>query len=204
MATLITDSDLEERLRAEREERGLDHHDEVWEGIYFMPPIANDDHQFLSTRLAAILEIVIGMRNLGQVRAGVNVSDRDVDWVCNYRVPDVAVFLNGTSAVNRNTHWVGGPDFAIEILSENDRSRAKLDFYASVGIRELLLVDRDPWCLELYRLQNGRLNEVGRLESPASPPLVSEVVPLTFRMIPGGARPQIEVWSRDLNQTWLV
>ena len=100
---------------------------------------------------------VIWESRLGKVMAGVNVSDREHGWKKNYRCPDVVVFLNHTKAVDCDTFWFGGPDFAVEIASPGDRSREKLEFYAKVGTRELLLVDRKPWSLELYRLDGEKL-----------------------------------------------
>jgi Uma2 family endonuclease len=204
MAMLVCDPFVEERLRAEREAKGLDLWDEVWEGMYVMAPLANDEHQFLQTRLATILDFVVGLAGKGEVRAGVNVSDRIEQWEHNYRCPDVAVFLNGGAARNCGTHWVGGPDFAIEVTSPKDKSRDKLDFYAAVGVHELLLIDRDPWSLVHYALQGGALVEVGRSTPPSSLRLESTVVPLSLRLLAGGARPTIEVIHRDSGQKWLV
>ena len=93
---------------------------------------------------------------------GVNVSDREVKWTKNYRCPDVAVFLPGNPAKDRGTHWFGGPDFAVEVISPTTGPGKKFAFYAKVGVRELLLVDRKPWALELYRLQDGVLKLVGK------------------------------------------
>jgi Uma2 family endonuclease len=139
--------------------------------------------------------VVVG--GLGKVRPNVNISDRDEGWTENYRGPDVAVFLHGTKAVNRKTHWVGGPDFAIEILSEGDRAREKLDFYAKVRVRELLLIDRDPWRLELYRLALRRLGLMGTSTPKEGKALPSRVLPLTFRLVADRPRPTIEVVNAD-------
>ena len=204
MAALIRDPDLEEQIRAERSAKGLDRWDEVWEGTYVMPPLPNDEHQFLQSRLNTILDLVVGMRELGDIRAGVNISDRTDDWTKNYRCPDVAVFLKGTKAKRLQTHWLGGPDFAVEIVSPDDSSRDKLDFYSSVGVRELLIIDRAPWKLELYRLDRCRLIETGHSVSTSPNLLRSEVVPLSFRLIPGGARPAIEGTHHDGVQRWKV
>src|SRR5262245_28711211 len=84
------------------------------------------------------------------VYAGVNISDREVNWTDNYRFPDVAVFEAGNRAKNCGSHFCGGPDLAIEIVSHGDRSRQKLGFYAQVGVRELWIVDREPWKTEIY------------------------------------------------------
>lgn len=204
MSTLIRNPDLEEQLRAERHAKGLDRWDEVWEGVYVVPPYPNDEHQFLQSRLNTILDLVIGMPGLGEVRAGVNVSDRIDDWTKNYRCPDLAVFLNGTKARNLKTHWLGGPDFAIEIVSPDDSSRDKLEFYASVGVRELLIIDRAPWKLELYRLSGKQLVEVARSISTSSDKIDSQVVPLSFLLVPGGARASIEVTHADGVQRWSI
>ena len=204
MPTLVRDKFVEDEIRAERQARGADRWDEVWEGIYVMAPLPNDEHQFLQSRLNTILDVTVGLGGTGEVRAGVNVSDREQDWKQNYRCPDVAVFMRGTGARNMGTFWLGGPDFAVEIVSPNDASRDKFEFYASVGVRELLIVDRDPWQVELYRLEGGQLAELGRSTASDSNTLRSEVVPLSFRLIAGAARPSIEVTHHDGVQRWTV
>ena len=140
-----------------------------------------------------------------RVFPGCNVSDRPRRWKRNYRCPDVAVFLPGNPAEDRNTHWFGGPDFAVEILSPYDRSRQKFGFYAKVGVRELMLVAHRPWTLELYRLAGKDFELVGESDpSVDSPPLSSEVLNLGFRLIPGDPRPQIEVSKAEGNLRWLA
>jgi Uma2 family endonuclease len=204
MAVLVTDPSLEERLIAERQASGGDRFDEVWEGTYVMAPLPNDQHQDIQTSLATIFQTVIQWTGTGLVRGGVNVSDREEGWKENYRCPDVVVFLKGTTARNCDTHWVGGPDFAVEVRSPGDRTREKLPFYASVNVRELLVVERDPWFVELYRLVEGELTSVGRSVSDDSRVLLSEVIPFSFRLIPASPRPTIEVEHRETGQRWSV
>jgi Uma2 family endonuclease len=204
MAMLVLDRDFEKQIRAERAERGIDKYDEVWDGVYVMSPLADDEHQELVCELVTLLHTVVARAGLGKVRPGVNVSDRETEWTSDFRVPDVAVFVSGTAAINRGTHWQGGPDFAVEITSERDRSREKLAFYAKVGVRELLLVDRDPWALEMYRLQKGQLILIGRSTPEQSNALLSEVVPLSFRLIAAEQRPRIEVKHQDGLADWLI
>jgi Uma2 family endonuclease len=207
MVSMILDQDLEEQLIKQRQESGGDHHDEVWEGIYMMSPLANNEHQEIISGFTSVFQIVIAWPGLGIVLPGTNISDQLEDWTHNYRVPDVVVFLQDTKAINRDTHWLGGPDFAVEVLSRGDRAREKLPFYAKVGTREVLLVDRNPWSLELYRLQEGTLGLVGRSTPQASSTLSSEVLPLTFRLLATekpGERPRIAVSHQDGQQHWTV
>jgi len=55
-------------------------------------------------------------------------------------VPDVLVFSNDTAAIDRKSHWLGGPELAIEIVSPGDKTLEKLDFYAAVKTQELLVI----------------------------------------------------------------
>src|SRR4051794_1448928 len=142
MPTLVMDPKIEEKLLANRRAWGGDKFDEVWDGVYVMSPLANNEHTELMTNLAAAFRNAFAARMDVHVFAGVNVSDRREDWEKNFRCPDVAVVLPGSTAVDCDTFFFGGPDFVVEIASDFDRSREKFDFYASVGVHELLLVDR--------------------------------------------------------------
>ena len=71
-------------------------------------------------------------------------------------------------------------------------------------MRELLLIDRDPWSLELYRLEERTFAKVGNATFQQPSLLASNVVALTFRLIPGSPRPQIEVTQADGGKQWLV
>jgi Uma2 family endonuclease len=150
MATVVLDRQFAARLREERAAAGSDRWDEVWEGTYMMAPLPNPEHQELVGGFVdALRESLRGQS--AKVYPGVDVSDRELDWESNYRCPDVAVYLAGNSAKQCAAHWCGGPDLAIEIVSEDDRTRDKIPFYSLVGTRELLIVDRSPWGLELLR-----------------------------------------------------
>ncbi len=53
MSIVIDDPALSERLLAERRVFDGDRYDEVWDGIYIVSPIPNNEHQELATRLGA-------------------------------------------------------------------------------------------------------------------------------------------------------
>jgi Uma2 family endonuclease len=167
-----------------------------------MNAMPNNEHQSLVSRLTYVLHFVIADSGKGVVFPGCNVSDRPKRWRENYRVPDVAVFLKGTRAVDKNTHWLGGPDLAIEIVSPRDRSRKKLDFYAHAGTRELLLVDRNPWSLELFRLVGHELQPVGKSTVDAPEALETATVSLTWSLRAAEGRPTIEIAAVDGLRRW--
>ena len=204
MATLIHDRDIERDIIVRRRRLGQDRFDEVWNGVYFMAPMANDEHQDVSGSLYSLFREVVQEAGLGVARPGVNLTDRTDNWKKNYRVPDVAVFLNGTAAINFKTHWFGGPDLAIEVVSKKDRTKKKLGFYGKVGTRELLIVDRFPWSLSSYRLSGEELELVASTSLETDVWLELQVLPLKLRLIAGVDRPRIEVRQNDGEKNWIV
>jgi Uma2 family endonuclease len=204
MATLITDPELAERLRAQRADSRGDRFDEVWDGTYIMNPIPNPEHMYLQGRLVWALTNAVGPSSPARIYPGLNVSDREDDWRQNYRCPDLAVILPGCVARQHGACFIGGPDFVAEIASLYDRSREKIEFYEQVGVREFLLVEREPWQLELHQLRDGKSELLGRSTVERSDKLQSVVLPVALRLVAGEERPQIEVRQIESNEVWLA
>jgi hypothetical protein len=204
MPMMVLDPAEQRRLKRERALTGADRFDEVWDGVYMMAPLANNEHQWLALEFCLAIRQVISVPGDGMVFPGCNVSDREEGWKKNYRCPDVAVFLKGNPAKDCDTHWFGGPDFAVEIVSPGDRSRDKLGFYAKVGVRELLILDRKPWRLELYRLDDDALTlaETCSLKKPA--PVTSTVIPFRFALREARPRPSLLVSRTRGGQTTVI
>jgi Uma2 family endonuclease len=204
MATVVMDRTFAELLREERAAAGSDRWDEVWEGTYMMAPLPNIEHQQIANRLAAVCLEVVGWNSGAIVLAGTNVSDRVTGWEHNYRCPDVAIYFPGNPAKNCSTHWCGGPDFAIEITSDDDRTRDKLPFYGKVSTRELLVIDRDPWQLELFRLSRKTLKSVGKSTIRSKGELRLMTLPLALRLKSGESRPVILATHSADGRKWNV
>ena len=200
---VVLDKSILSSLLQERARSGQDRFDEVWEGTYMMAPAPNNEHQVIGTKLARYLDQVIGDSGRGSVMTTVNVADRDEGWDKNYRIPDVAVFLNDGKAVDCGAYWRGGPDLAIEIVSEGDRSRDKLDFYAEVGTREFLVVDRNPWRLEMYLLSDGAFQSLGLMKVNDSE-VISESIEVGFSLKEDSLndRPAIQVSDKRSSNIW--
>jgi Uma2 family endonuclease len=203
MTTLILDADFEAQALAQRRALGLDRYDEVWDGVYVMAPLANNEHQRVATKLSAVLER-LGEELNAEVLWGGNVSDRRDDWTTNYRCPDNAVFMADSPAENLSTHWLGGPDFAVEIISPKDKTWDKLDFYASVNTRELLIIDREPWKLSLLRLAGDKLVLAGESIPAENIAIASAVLPIALQLVSReNEKPVIEVRHHD-GRRWIV
>jgi Uma2 family endonuclease len=170
---------IQELIRA-RQQKGIDRYDEVWEGVYVLPPMPNLDHQDLSGDFYDILSLVVKAARKGRVQAGANVSDRRTDWEQSYRVPDMVVVLKNGRAVDCSTHWYGGPDFLLEVESSGDDTDLKIPFYSRIHVRELLIVHRDSRRLRLYRHDGTELVLVVPARRRGRDWLQSQVVPLEF------------------------
>jgi Uma2 family endonuclease len=178
---LVCDENIAEEMIAQRQLSGGDRFDEVWDGVYVMSPIANNEHQSLGSDLGAVIKSVVDWNRNGLTLVGANVSDREDDWTKNYRVPDVLVFKNGTSAIDRQSHWLGGPELAIEIVSKGDRTLEKLDFYASAGTLELLVIHRHPWQLSMFRrVSSSEMQLAFSSDEKNSQPIPSLTFPVFF------------------------
>ena len=204
MATLITDPQLEERLKEQRHAWGADRYDEVWEGVYMMAPLPNNEHQRVVRGIYSALDLVVSGLELGEAFPGVNLAAFGGDWQHDYRAPDVAVFLHAGGARDCETHWEGPADFLVEVVSPGDQTRQKIAFYEKIGVEEVLIVDRAPWKLELLRRQEGRLSQVGQSTLPEGEVLVSQRLPVQFRLAAGKPRPRIEILYPAAGQRWLV
>lgn len=202
MSVIIYDPEFAEVVKRTRADSGGDRYTEVWDGVTVMPALPNNEHQDLVLGLCVAFAAVVNRDAGDRVHPGANVSDQEEDWKQNYRCPDALVALSGCRAEDRETHWFGGPDLVVEIQSPGQDSREKLDFYAAVGCRELLVIDRRPWVLELYRFDDGRSTSVGRVTAADTTELASTVLPLTFRLRPGKPRPVIVMTQPATGQVW--
>jgi Uma2 family endonuclease len=181
----------------ERQRCGIDDHDEVWEGTYVVPPLANNPHQALVTFFTTVLYSAVGAPEHGEVLPGANVSDRRTGWEHNYRVPDVVAVLEGGRAEDCTTHYCGGPDFLVEIESPGDDTEEKVPFYSQIQVRELLIVHRDTRHLRLLRHDGDQLVPVRTTLFEGKRWLVSEVVPLAFRRKVARGVPLTELCRTD-------
>jgi Uma2 family endonuclease len=193
----ILEPSLSRELIRRRQELGLDKYDEMWDGVYVMPPLANNPHQTLVSLLLSVLQAVVMLPGRGLVLPGANVSDRRHKWEESYRVPDVVVVLPNSRAIDCVTHWFGGPDFLIEIQSPDNDTEDKIPFFSRIKVRELLIIHRDSRQLRLFRHDGEDLIPVEPTDFQGKKWLVSTVIPLAFRRPTARGNPRTEVVRTD-------
>jgi Uma2 family endonuclease len=67
--------------------------------------------------------------------------------VDDYRLPDLGVYRPDQASARGIERTA---ELVIELVSPGDESRAKLQWYAARGVREMALVDRDTLAVELF------------------------------------------------------
>jgi Uma2 family endonuclease len=200
---VVLDPELAEQILADRESSpGGRRREEVWDGVTFIMPDADTEHNDIAIFFIWVFRSVFDPERGDRVQGSTNVTDRLKRWKLNYRNPDMCLFRSGNPAEDRRTHWYGGPDFALEIVSPDDRSRDKLDFYAGVGTREVLVLDRDPWRMELYQLSRGKMRLRGTVPVGGGV-LTSTVTPFAFQLVRSRPRPKVKIVHTVTGQQWV-
>ncbi len=145
-AVMMVDREwLEDRRR-----RGVDMRDEVWDGVLHVPPEPSSDHQRFESALEYVLRPIAIARGLEIFHQLSILDPRSHDK--NYRTPDILV-VDPKHVIRRGTE--GPVELAIEILSPDDETRAKLPFYVERGVQELWIVEPDTRAVEVYLLRGG-------------------------------------------------
>jgi Uma2 family endonuclease len=154
MATLVLDPHPVEidALLERRRRLGLDHRDEMWEGVLHMNPAPHGRHHRIGQQLAeqlgppattAGLVPAIGIFNLGVPE--------------DYRVPDGAIHRPGPDQMYYETAAL-----VVEIVSPSDESWEKLAFYAAHDVDELLIVDPEKRSVSWLGLAGGEYRPIER------------------------------------------
>ena len=121
---------------ARRRALGQDSFDEVWEGVCHVPPNARSEHAEVAVQVMMKLGArarAAGVRSAGPFNLGTSPQ--------NFRVPDGGWFRSSP-----NTLYVSTAAAVLEVLSPEDETFAKFDFYAARGVEEILVADpADRW-----------------------------------------------------------
>ena len=165
---------------AQRKTTGIDRWDEVWDGVWYMTPAPTFEHERMVDAMIAFLVPRLNAKEQGLLVSGINVL-RDVEGWANYRIPDLTFITKGREhIVCEDGVRAAGPDAVIEIRSPGDDTYEKLPFYAAIGTREVIIINRDTKSPEIHRL-SGR--EFVTAKPDANGWLLAETMSLRFRKV---------------------
>jgi len=178
----VTDQEL-----AHRRSIGADHWDEMWEGVLHMTPAPSLEHQRILGQLVVFLEPLLRSLKRGTLLPGINVFRTPT----NYRIPDLTFVATGREDVlsDAGVREGGSPDAVIEIRSPEDETYEKFPFYAAIGTREVIVIDRDTKRPEIYRLAGS---ELAMLQPDAEGWVRAETMSVRFRQAEERSVLQIE------------
>lgn len=143
--------EVPQSLLDERRRVGVDRWDEEWEGELHMVPPPSGDHQRLGGQLYSVLKALAEARGLvAHYETGVFRPGAEKD----YRIPDHS-YARPDQLSRRGIE--GGAPLVVEILSPGDETYQKLDWYAAIGVGEVLVIDPDTRVVELFVLRGDRL-----------------------------------------------
>jgi Uma2 family endonuclease len=167
----VTEAEL-----AHRRSAGLDRRDEMWEGVLHMTPAPSVEHQRILDELVIFLGRRLATSGRGVLRSGISIFRGPTD----YRVPDLTFVSAGRERLfHEDGVRGGGPDAVVEIRSPEDETYDKLPFFAAIGTREVIVIDRDTKRPEIYRL-------AGPGHAPVQPDaegwVLSETMRVRFRV----------------------
>jgi Putative restriction endonuclease len=150
---------LIERRRA----LGIDLYDEVWKGSYHISPAGHPSHGYLNDQLA------VALRTYAVAAALVGTGPFNLGSADDYRVPD-----RGFHRVLPSQVWVPTAAIVVEIVSPDDETYEKFEFYFERGVDEMIIADPAARTVTFWSR-----NDKAFVESPTSRLLALDVVQLT-------------------------
>jgi Uma2 family endonuclease len=151
MPTVILDPlpvEIDELLDR-RKQLGLDHADEMWDGVLHVNPTPHGRHGRVLQQLTVLLD--------GPSRAAglLPLADFNLGAESDYRVPDGGIHHPGPDRLYYPTAAL-----VVEILSPDDETWAKLPFYAAHDVEEVLIIDPRKHEVHWFGLRGDRYEQI--------------------------------------------
>lgn len=178
--------EVPEAMLAERRRLGHDKRDEMWDSVLHMVPPPGGPHQRLGSRLFLVLAPLAERRGLVPFyETGLFRTDEE------YRVPDQLYCW----PEYQSDRGVERADLVVEIRSKGDETYKKIDFYAQLGVREMLIVHPEDRRVELLRAVGDQLLPV---TTDADGAVRSDVLGARFATVDGRLRITWQGGAADL------
>lgn len=152
MPTLVLDPQpVELEALIERRRRlGQDLLDEVWDGVLHMNPAPSGRHADIAQQLAVLLDQPARQAGLVPMLSIFNLGEPG-----NYRVPD-----GGLHRQREDRVYYPTAALVAEIVSPDDETWKKLEFYAAHEVDELLIVDPQQRTVQWFALASGQYGPI--------------------------------------------
>ena len=150
---------------------------EIIDGEHYVSPAPTLKHQDVSLQLTLALGNFIQAHRLGKLYvapADVVLSFYDIVQ------PDLVFISKERLHILTRKNIQGGPDLAIEILSDSTRrvdEGIKHSTYERFGVKEYWLVDPDQETVAVHRLEEGRFQKIVDLAAGAGDVLATPLLP---------------------------
>ena len=148
---------------------------EVVNGVLFMSPSPDQQHQDTAGAIFAYLWNHINLGTLGRVYTAPFDVELASHTVCQ---PDIIVILNANISKISAKRIIGAPDLVVEVASPStaryDR-REKLDAYARSGVTEYWIAEPTSRTIEILTIKAGTYHSHGIFEGKMT--LSSTVIP---------------------------
>jgi len=138
-------------LLERRRRRGLDHGDEVWEGVLHVNATGSHAHASVIQQLAELLGPAARAAGL-EPTLEFNIGVED-----NHRVPDGGLHRPPSASM-----WHPTAALVVEVVSPGDETWEKLGFYAAHAVDEVLIVDPQRQSVDWLALSDGHYHAIER------------------------------------------
>jgi Uma2 family endonuclease len=148
-----------------------------------MAPAPAYEHQRIVSAIDRFLGPLCERHGRGVLAIGINVFN-EASRAEDYRIPDFTFIAGGRERLlARDGVRGGGPDAVIEVRSPDDETYDRLPFFAGLGVREVIVIDRDTKKTEIFRLAGSQYVAV---MADRDRWLLSDVLNVRFRQTESG------------------
>jgi hypothetical protein len=166
-------------------------------------PDPDDQRLRIQLFFVEVFQTCFEFKELGKVTPAPTLGGRLLELGSSVPRPILAYHSATNTTPDRGPAPHDAPDFLLELDMKTEELGKTLALYASIGTKEVLLIERDPWKFERYDIKRGRLRMTGVAYPGHTYALGSEVLPLTFALLRGRPRPKIRVTNVETGQQWV-
>ena len=206
MATLILPPEELNRMIRRRRAAGGDRHDEVWDGVYVMSPLADNVHQAITSDLVVAIKAASTLTVESKPSRAATSPTAPISGGKTTAAPTWRSSCRATrQRTGEATGWAGPTSPPRSSASTTALARTSISTPRSAPATcSLSSVERRAWNLTYFNRDSGDWSMVGISEADRSHPLHIASLGFTFRLIPGDLRPLVEVGRPRDGATWMA